>query len=265
MNELLRPSSVLDDSTNDDAAPDLWARFRQTTRARIGLGRSGDSLPTQALLDFQLAHARARDAVHSQADFVRIAADLQPLETIEVTSAAPDRATYLRRPDLGRRLAPKSHDRLKHGNWDICFVIADGLSAAAVDAHAAALVHATLPYLGGWQVAPVVLARQGRVALGDDIAERLGARLVALLVGERPGLSAADSLGVYITWEPKVGRQDSERNCISNIHGAGLSVAAGADKLGWLLNQAARLQLTGVNLKENAPALCAPEPAREPD
>ena len=263
MNELLRPAPALDNGKNDEAAPDLWARFRQTTRARIGIGRSGDSLPTHALLDFQLAHARARDAVHSRADFDRIAADLQPLETIEVASAAQDRATYLRRPDLGRLLGEDSRARLKHGDWDICFVIADGLSAAAVNAHAAALIHATLACLGEWRIAPVILAREGRVALGDDIAERLGARLVALLIGERPGLSAADSLGVYITWEPKVGRRDSERNCISNIHGAGLSIAAGAEKLGWLLTEAARLRLTGVELKENAPALCSPAaPAR---
>jgi ethanolamine ammonia-lyase small subunit len=263
MNETLRPVPAPAPEARSQTAPDLWARFRESTRARIGLGRSGDALPTEALLEFQLAHARARDAVHSKADFSRIAAELAPLETIEVESAAPDRITYLRRPDLGRRLSEESGAKLAKADWDICFVIADGLSAAAVDAHAAALVHATLPYLGGWSVGPVVLASQARVALGDDVAERLGARLVALLVGERPGLSAADSLGVYITWMPHVGRQDSERNCISNIHGAGLSIAAGADKLGWLLNEAARLRLTGVDLKENAPAITGPREAAQ--
>lgn len=236
-------------------AKDPWARFRQATRARIGLGRSGDALPTRALLEFQLAHARARDAVHSAVDFDRLAADLAPHPILRVHSAVPDRDTYLRRPDLGRKLDAASAERLPAGDWDIVFVIADGLSAAAVQVHAAPLVHACLDRLPQWRVGPVVLAEQARVALGDEVGERLGARLVALLVGERPGLSAADSLGVYLTWDPKPGRADSERNCISNIHSDGLSIAAAADKLCWLAREAARLTLTGVSLKEDAPSL----------
>ncbi|MBP2297456.1 ethanolamine ammonia-lyase subunit EutC [Azospirillum picis] len=234
---------------------DPWARFRGATRARIALGRSGDALPTTALLEFQLAHARARDAVHGAVDFGRLAADLAPLETVRVRSAAADRATYLRRPDLGRRLDPASAASLPAGDWDLLFVIADGLSAAAVQANAAPLVQACLTRLGGLRIGPVVLAEQARVALGDEAASRMGARLVALLVGERPGLSAAESLGVYLTWDPKPGRADSERNCISNIHSDGLSIAAAADKLCWLATEAARLKLTGVALKEDAPSL----------
>ncbi|MBY6261922.1 ethanolamine ammonia-lyase subunit EutC [Azospirillum sp. 412522] len=238
---------------------DPWARFRSATRARIALGRSGDSLPTKALLEFQLAHARARDAVHSAVDFDRLAGDLSPLETIRVHSAASDRPTYLRRPDLGRRLDPAAAAGLPAGEWDLLFVIADGLSAAAVQVNAAPLVHACVARLEHLRVGPVVLAGQARVALGDEVASAMGARLVALLVGERPGLSAADSLGVYLTWDPKPGRADSERNCISNIHAGGLSIQTAADKLCWLATEAARLKLTGVALKEDAPSLAGPD------
>nr|WP_295825485.1 ethanolamine ammonia-lyase subunit EutC [uncultured Azospirillum sp.] len=238
---------------------DPWARFRSATRARIALGRSGDALPTKALLEFQLAHARARDAVHSAVDFDRLAADLSPLETIRVHSAASDRPTYLRRPDLGRRLDPASAAALPAGEWDLLFVIADGLSAAAVQVNAAPLVHACVARLGHLRIGPVVLAGQARVALGDEVAAAMGARLVALLVGERPGLSAAESLGAYLTWDPKPGRADSERNCISNIHADGLSIQTAADKLCWLATEAARLKLTGVALKEDAPSLADPD------
>ncbi|AWB08615.1 ethanolamine ammonia-lyase (plasmid) [Azospirillum humicireducens] len=242
-----------------DTQKDPWARFRGATRARIALGRSGDGLPTRALLEFQLAHARARDAVHSAVDFDRLAADLAPLETIRVHSAAPDRPIYLRRPDLGRRLDPASAATLSGGEWDLLFVIADGLSAAAVQVNAAPLVHACAARLPHLRIGPVVLAAQARVALGDEVASAMGARLVALLVGERPGLSAAESLGVYLTWDPKPGRADSERNCISNIHADGLSIQTAADKLCWLATEAARLKLTGVALKEDAPSLAGPD------
>lgn len=237
--------------------PDPWARFRTATRARIALGRSGDGLPTTALLEFQLAHARARDAVHGAADFDAIAAGIAPWPVLRVHSAAPDRLVYLRRPDLGRRLAPDCASVLTdHAqDWDIVFVIADGLSAAAVQAHGANLFNACAQRLPGWRIGPVVLAEQARVALGDDIGALMGARLVAMLIGERPGLTAADSLGVYLTWAPQPGRRDSERNCISNIHGDGLSIPAAADKLCWLAAEAARLKLTGVSLKEDTPAL----------
>lgn len=231
--------------------PDPWVRFRAATRARIGLGRAGDGLPTKALLEFQLAHAKARDAVHGAVDFENLAAALGR-DTLHVHSAASDRATYLRRPDLGRRLDASSRAALVKGGWDVVFVVADGLSAAAVTDHAAALVRATLARLPGWSVAPIVLARQARVALGDEVGEALGAALSVVLIGERPGLSVANSLGAYLTWAPRVGRKDSERNCISNIHADGLAISPAADRLAGLMAEARRLKLTGINLKEDA-------------
>ncbi|MDM4770611.1 ethanolamine ammonia-lyase subunit EutC [Solimonas sp. SE-A11] len=232
--------------------PDPYARLRATTPARIGLGRVGDGLPTRAVLEFQAAHSRARDAVHGRADFDAVANALAPLESLRVRSRVEDRAQYLRRPDLGRRLRESDLSLLPRGDWDLAFVIADGLSAEAVNRHAAPLVHETLHRLPGWRAGPVVLAEQARVALGDEVGEVLGAKLVAVLVGERPGLSVADSLGVYLTWEPRVGRADSERNCISNIHGNGLSVQRAADTLAWLLDEARSRRVTGVGLKLEA-------------
>ncbi len=237
------------------SASDPWARLRTATRARIGLGRSGDGLPTTALLDFQFAHACARDAVHGQVDFDAMAARLAPLPTIRVKSAAPDRATYLRRPDLGRQLAPDSAASLSAGQWDMAIVIADGLSSAAVENHAAPTVQAILARLPGWRIAPVVLASQARVALGDHVGQLLGAAMTVLLVGERPGLSVADSLGIYLTYGPKMGRRDSERNCISNIHAHGLSPDGAAAKLCWLATESRRRGLSGIDLKDEAPAL----------
>ncbi len=231
---------------------DVWDRFRSNTRARIGLGRAGDALPTKASLDFQLAHARARDAVHGAADFAAIEADLAPHKVLHVASRVPDRPTYLLRPDLGRRLAPESLEVLTKDQWDCVFVVADGLSASAVSAHAALMVQAAIKRLAGWRIAPVVLARQARVALGDEVGEALGARFSVLLVGERPGLSVQDSLGIYLTFAPRVGRADSERNCISNIHPHGLSYDEAAHKLAWLMTEASRIGLTGVSLKEDA-------------
>ena len=241
---------------------DPWAQFRAATRARIGLGRAGDALPTAALLDFTLAHARARDAVHGAPDFVAIATRLQPAETVLVHSQAADRLTYLRRPDLGRRLREADREKLKMGAWDAVFVVADGLSANAIDAHAVPMIVAARARLDGWRLAPVVLARQARVALGDEIGAALGARLTVLLVGERPGLSVQDSLGIYLTIAPGVGRNDSERNCLSNIHADGLSYEGAADKLAWLMKEAVRLSLTGVGLKEDAPIALAGSAAR---
>lgn len=231
---------------------DPFARFRAATRARIGLGRSGDAMPIKPLLDFQLAHAQARDAVHGRVDWDRLAADLPPGPVLAVRSAAPDRQTYLRRPDLGRSLDESSAAGLNDGGWDLALVIADGLSAAAVQTWAAPTIAAILDRLPGWRIAPVVFASQARVAIGDPIGEKLGAQLVAVLIGERPGLSAADSLGIYLTYAPRIGRRDSERNCISNIHGGGLSPSLAADTLVWLATEARRLRLTGVDLKEDA-------------
>lgn len=240
---------------------DPFAGLRVATRARIGLGRSGDALPTTALLDFQTAHGRARDAVHGVVDYERIAGLLQPLPSLTLRSRAPDRASYLRRPDWGRRLHADDLPALSalHGDYDLALVVADGLSAAAVNAHAAPLIAALLERIPNWKLAPVVLAQQARVALGDEVGEALGARLVAVLVGERPGLSIADSLGIYLTWAPRLGRADSERNCISNIHADGLSYAQAADTLVWLMAEARQRRLTGVELKvDAAPALGEP-------
>ncbi|MFT4045085.1 MAG: ethanolamine ammonia-lyase subunit EutC [Solimonas sp.] len=237
--------------------PDPFARWRLATRARIGLGRAGDALPTRALLDFQMSHSRARDAVHGAVDFDAIAAQLAamwPRAPLRVHSQAADRAVYLRRPDLGRRVHADDLPPLKDaaGGYDLAFVVADGLSAAAVNAHAAALLATLAPRLADWKLAPVVLAAQARVALGDEVAQHLGARMVAVLIGERPGLSVADSLGIYLTYAPRVGCVDSARNCISNIHADGLSYARAADTLMWLLDEARRRRLTGVDLKLDA-------------
>lgn len=232
---------------------DVWDRLRRLTRARIALGRAGDGLPTSALLDFQMAHAAARDAVHGAVDFAGVAAALAPRAVVEVASAVPDRATYLRRPDLGRRLGDGEVERLPEGPFDVVFIVADGLSAKAVEANAAATVIAAQARLDGLTIGPVVLARQARVALGDIVGAAMNARVVAVLIGERPGLTAADSLGVYLTFEPVPGRRDSERNCLSNIHAHGQSPEVAGHKLAWLIREALRLKLTGVELKENAP------------
>ncbi|MBY5686167.1 ethanolamine ammonia-lyase subunit EutC [Rhizobium leguminosarum] len=230
---------------------DPFARFRNATRARIGLGRAGDALPTSAILDFQLAHARARDAVHGQVDFVALAEELAPMPTVRIRSRAKDRTIYLARPDLGRQTnaadLPGPGDR-----YDIAFVIADGLSASAVEHHAVSLFKACMKRLGDFSVAPVILGEQARVAFGDEAAAAFGAEVAIVLIGERPGLSVPDSLGAYITFRPQSGRRDSERNCISNIHADGLGYEVAADKIVWIVREALRLQLTGVDLKENA-------------
>jgi ethanolamine ammonia-lyase small subunit len=233
---------------------DPWSRLRAATTARVGLGRSGNAIPLKAVLEFQHAHASARDAVHKPLDAGALASELAPLQVLRVKSAAPDRRTYLTRPDLGRKLSQETTGALDPAGeqFDIAFVIGDGLSATAVQIHGAPLVNACLERLSGFKIAPVVVATQARVALGDDVGERLNARLVAMLIGERPGLSVAESLGVYLTFGPRRGRRDHERNCISNIHGkGGLSYEQAASKLAWLANAALRLGLTGVNLKDD--------------
>nr|WP_321508841.1 ethanolamine ammonia-lyase subunit EutC [uncultured Celeribacter sp.] len=244
-----------------DLSKDKWAALRQATPARIALGRSGAGLPTDRNLEFQFAHARARDAVHSTLDLDALEAALTPLEVIRVASQAVDRASYLRRPDLGRRLAEGEAEKLNaRPECDLAFVIADGLSSAAVQAHAAAVVHRAGARLGDLRLGPVVLARQARVAIGDEIGAALGARLVVLLVGERPGLTVADSLGAYLTYGPKPGRRDSERNCLSNIHAqGGMSYDLAAEKIAWLSRAALRLGLSGTGLKEDSGSLAAQE------
>lgn len=235
---------------------DAWSLLRSATSARIGLGRSGDAMPLDAVLDFQHAHARARDAVHAKVDFDAISAALGT-PTLRIASAAQDRATYLRRPDLGRILHADSEAALKQAEHpaDIVLVVADGLSAAAVQAHAVPLLKALVPRLTDFAIGPVILAKRGRVALGDHIGEILKPNLIAMLIGERPGLSVAESLGVYLTYAPRLGRQDSERNCISNIHGkGGLGYEDAAEKIAWLTGEALRRSLTGIHLKEDASA-----------
>ncbi len=234
--------------------------LRSLTPARVALGRSGASVPTRALLDFTLDHARARDAVHAAFDAPRLLGDLRALglAVTEVTSQAADRRDYLRRPDLGRRLDPGAAATLARAAAVPCqlaLVIGDGLSAAAVHAHAVALVRHLLPLLAeGDTVAlgHVVVASGARVALGDEIGAILGARMVVTLIGERPGLSAPDSLGAYLTFAPKPGRTDAERNCVSNIHRAGLSYDEAAFKIDWLVREGLARQVSGVALKDES-------------
>lgn len=252
----------------DIGAPDPWAALRAHTAARIALGRSGVSLPTAEVLRFGLAHAQARDAVHLPFDAAALAVALAAhgFTPIEVASAAPDRASYLHRPDLGRRLAARSAAALADtaaatastaSPCDVLCVVGDGLSAAAVHRHATALLLALRPLLeaAGRSLGPVVLAHQARVALGDEIGAALRAQAVVMLVGERPGLSSPDSLGAYLTWAPRPGRTDAERNCVSNIRPEGLPIAAAAARIAWLIGAAARLGATGVCLKDQSAVL----------
>jgi ethanolamine ammonia-lyase small subunit len=240
--------------------PAAWDGLRRFTDARIALGRAGHSQPTAAHLAFQLAHAQARDAVHLPLDIATLAQDVQALglNTLCLCSAAHDRATYLQRPDLGRRLDDSGVQRLAEmavGPVDLSIVIADGLSALGVMQNALPLLQHLLPLLRAdpqpWTLAPVVLVEQGRVAVGDPIGEALQAKLVVVLIGERPGLSSPDSLGIYFTWAPRTGLTDAQRNCISNVRSAGLSPAHAARKLHALLSRARAQQLSGVALKDD--------------
>ena len=241
---------------------DPWFFLADRTMARIGRGRSGASLPTRDVLAFDLAHALARDAVHARVDRAKLADALSGLglATVEVESEAVERQAYLRRPDAGRRLSVASAQRLAEvapDRCDLAIMIGDGLSAAAVDAHAAALVAAFAPLAckRGLTPGPVALAEGARVALGDVVGKALRARLAVVLIGERPGLSAADSLGVYVTYDPAPGRNDAERNCISNIRPEGLPPQLAAQKLMWLVDAALGRGLTGVALKDESDAI----------
>lgn len=239
-----------------------WQALRSLTAARIALGRSGISLPTAAQLDFQLDHARARDAVHLPLDTAGLVQALGAVlpghpAALPLASAAPDRATYLQRPDLGRRLRTDSHDKLAAlyqpiVPFDIALVVVDGLSALAIAQNAAPFIHALLQRLDteDWSLAPTTIVTQGRVAIGDAVGQLLGAKAVVVLVGERPGLSAPDSMGLYLTWAPQVGLTDAARNCISNVRPEGLSYFDGAYKLHMLLRESRKRQLSGVNLKD---------------
>ena len=246
-------------------------RLRELTPARVGLGRAGASMPTEALLAFTLDHARARDAVHAAFDAQRLMAELAGLglNALEVASQAYDRRDYLRRPDLGRMLDSGSRRLLagrSGGPCELAVVIGDGLSPAAVNVHAVELVRNLAARLAeaGIGVGAVIVASGARVALGDEIGAVLGARMVVTLIGERPGLSAPDSLGAYLTFGPRIGLTDAERNCISNIHGAGLSYDEAAFKIAWLVREGLARQLTGVALKDESggpPVQIAANPA----
>ncbi len=235
-----------------------WDELRQFTAARIALGRTGNSLPTRELLKFGLAHAQARDAVHLPfgAEILTEELQQQKFSTLQAHSAAPDRETYLRRPDLGRQLATDSREWLKQHSApvDLLIVVGDGLSSTAIHRNTVPFLLELRPRIEalGLTLGPVVLTRQARVAVGDDIAETMQAKAVAVLIGERPGLSSPDSLGIYLTWAPKVGLLDSERNCISNVRPEGLNYPEAAHKLSWLLTEAFRRQLSGVALKDES-------------
>ena len=236
-----------------------WRQLRSHTPARIALGRAGPALPTQEVLAFGIAHARARDAVHMALDVDALEDQLRANGYAPRTaqSAAPDRATYLKRPDLGRRLDEESARVLvaDGAQPDIVVAIEDGLSAVAIQRHAVPLLAALREIAPQrWSDVPVVIALQARVALGDEIGERLGARLVVVMIGERPGLSSPDSLGLYITHAPRTGRTDAERNCISNVRPEGLAYVAAAARLDWLTAEALRRGLTGVALKDESSA-----------
>jgi ethanolamine ammonia-lyase small subunit len=259
-----------------EAAPAAISGLRRLTPARVALGRTGVSLATREGLDFSLCHALARDAVHAVLDPQALVAGLEQrgLRATAVRSAARDRAVYLRRPDLGRKLSQESATALAgaeaappHREARACriaVVIADGLSALAVDRHALPLLDALLPLLTELGSLQVVIAEQARVAIGDEIGSLLEADLSLMLIGERPGLSSPDSLGAYITWSPRPGRTDAERNCVSNIRLEGLSYDAAARKITYLCREAARLQLTGTALKEAAATDRLPGLAAEP-
>ncbi len=238
---------------------DPWAILGAWTPARIAIGRAGASLPTREVLSFALAHAQARDAVPARLDRTEMARQLQSLGlvSVEIKSRAADRVTYLRRPDLGRLLDASSRELLKtkrDGTCDLALMIGDGLSATAVTANAIEVLDALLPHVRelDLRLGPIAIAEGARVALGDGVGELLGARLVAVLIGERPGLSAADSLSVYLTYAPRSGRSDAERNCISNIRTGGLAPTAAAVNLAWLIKAALAKQLTGVGLKDRS-------------
>jgi ethanolamine ammonia-lyase small subunit len=242
--------------------PDPWASLRAFTAARIALGRTGTSVPLHEALAFKLAHAHARDAVYSALDTEQLLGELATLglPVHQVSSQAQNRQEYLQRPDHGRQLAEASKAQLAASadqECDLAIVLADGLSATAINAHAVPLLRLLLPELQqtGFRMGPLVLAEQARVALGDEVGHLLRARLVLVLIGERPGLSAPDSLGAYFTYGPRPGLTDEARNCVSNIRPAGLPYAAAAAKLSWLLREALRRQLSGVALKDQADLL----------
>ena len=272
---MAEPFDTAPAARHDHVVDNPWRKLRAFTDARIGLGRAGISLPTARLLEFQLAHAQARDAVHMPLDFEALKdgletlaqqySTLNPARPIKVQSQADDRMVYLQRPDLGRRVSDASRDMLlqqaedssvSEQAFDLAIVIGDGLSATAISENALIFIDALAKTLAqensSLSLAPIVMAEQARVALGDDIGELLNARAVLVLIGERPGLSSPDSLGLYLTWAPRRGLTDEKRNCISNVRKAGLSHTEAVRKLLYLFNEACRLQSSGVAIKDRS-------------
>ena len=241
-----------------------WGKLRQYTPARIALGRSGTSLPTTPHLEFQLAHARARNAVHHELNIpaLREALRLRGYETLLLHSEAGSRPIYLQRPDKGRRLDPESRASLEARPrptepYDVVFVIGDGLSAFAIEENATAFLDVMLPKLmqSGWRIGPLAVVKEARVAVGDEVGEVMGAEMVVILIGERPGLSSPDSMGIYMTFRPRVGLTDESRNCISNVRPEGMSYEQAAHKLFYLMTEARGRGLSGIHLKDEAEAL----------
>jgi ethanolamine ammonia-lyase small subunit len=238
---------------------DPWEALRNATSARIALGRAGGSLPTKTWLDFKAAHAAARDAVHCVFDAEQIAADIRALgtEVVIVDSAAPDRRTFLSRPDLGRQLDERSRYALQElqsdAGHELAIVVSDGLSALAVHRQAQPVLKSLLPNLkrDRWRIAPIVVARFGRVALEDEIGQRLGAQLALILIGERPGLLSPDSLGAYLVYGPRPGNTDAQRNCVSNIRPEGLPIEVAAETISYLVAESRRRKLSGLQLKDD--------------
>ena len=245
-----------------------WSKLNAFTDARVGLGRSGVSVPTKHLLAFQLAHAQAIDAVHTHLDSDALSKALMEQDwakdwtkncaPLMLHSRATDRATYLQRPDYGRRLDEESANQLDEHrdataqDYDLAIVVVDGLSSLAVEQNTLPFLQALSSHINGWSLAPICFVKQGRVAIGDDVCERLNAKCVLVLIGERPGLSSPDSLGLYLTWGGKVGLTDAYRNCISNVRPAGLVYQEAARKAFYLLNEAQTLKLSGVKLKDRS-------------
>ena len=243
---------------------DAWHTLKRFTCARIALGSAGMSLPSKAHLEFQLAHALARDAVNIPLDFRQMEQALanQGLQTISLKSRAESHRVYLQRPDKGRLLNPDSVARIEHAVIeqplppDLALIIADGLSSKAIENHAALFIEQLIPrlYEKGYTVSPICLVEHGRVAIGDPISELFSARMTAVMIGERPGLSSPDSMGIYFTYQAQSGKTDAERNCISNIHRNGLSYQQAVEKLLFLVCAADRLKLSGIHLKDETPA-----------
>lgn len=267
--------SITSHSSKQNVKPDPWQKLRQFTQARIAIGRAGSSTPTDELLKFQLAHAKAMDAVHHGLDvdaFLEQCANLPELERLlpayKLHSQVKDRFEYLQRPDLGRRLDEKSRHQLKRdhkGQYDLAFVVADGLSSYAIAKNAAPFLQTFMQQAKekNLHIAPLSVVAQGRVAIGDEIAVMQDAKAVIMLIGERPGLSSPDSMGLYLTWAPKVGIEDARRNCISNIRLEGLSYVDAVNKCLYLLEESKRLDISGIAVKDRAESVAPSLPASD--